>query len=228
MARSPHVESSRSSAQGAPRPTMSWWGDRPRGQCSRRGHTVARGVVASDRHDGRDRHDGATSSTLPPSPGAVETKDVRTVADGLVGDGVRPEGFTTIEAQVTSADGEVCTVCLWLADTADERPRGLMGVTDLGDAVGMAFVFDQPGEGAFVMIGTPTPLSIVWFDADGGYVSALDMAPCAEGDSSRCERYRPEGPYVLAIEMFRGELDAIGIGPGARVELLAGTESLDC
>ena len=57
-------------------------------------------------------------------------------------------------------------MCLWLADVADERARGLMGVTDLGEAVGMAFVFEAPGEGAFVMIGTPTPLSIAWFDAD--------------------------------------------------------------
>ena len=190
-------------------------------------------VESSPPTDASDATDATTWPSSSPTPGDaeradVETKDVRTVADGVDGDGVRPEGFTTIAAEVTSTDGEVCTVCLWLADTADERPRGLMGVTDLGDAVGMAFVFDQPGEGAFVMIGTPTPLSIAWFDADGGFVNALDMDPCTEGDSSRCERYRPEAPYVLAIEMFQGELDAIGIGPGSRIELLAGTESPDC
>ena len=170
----------------------------------------------------------ARSTSAMPTSGDVETKDVRTVADGVDGDGVRPEGFTTVAAEVTSADGEVCTVCLWLADTAEERPRGLKGVTDLGGAVGMAFVFDQPGEGAFVMIDTPTPLSIAWFDADGGYVSALDMEPCTESDSSRCERYRPEAAYVLAVEMFQGQLGAIGIGPGSRIELLADTESPDC
>jgi uncharacterized membrane protein (UPF0127 family) len=103
-----------------------------------------------------------------------------------------------------------------------------MGVTDLGDAVGMAFVFDDPGEGAFVMIGTPTPLSIGWFDVDGGFVSSLDMEPCSESDSSQCERYRPDGSYVVAIEMLQGELDAIGIGVGSTVELLADTESADC
>ena len=170
----------------------------------------------------------AASTSSASTSGDIETKDVRTVADGVVGDGVRPEGFTTIAAEVTSADGELCTVCLWLADIADERARGLMGVTDLGDAVGMAFVFDEPGEGAFVMIGTPTPLSIGWFDADGGYVSAVDMEPCAESDSSQCDRYRAEAPYLVAIEMFQGELDAIGIGPGSIVQLVAGTESPDC
>ena len=169
----------------------------------------------------------SATTTFPPGVD-VATKDVRTRATDLVGEGVSPEGFSTIVAEVTSADGEVCTVCLWLADVADERVRGLMGVTDLGDAVGMAFVFDDPGEGAFVMIGTPTPLSIGWFDLDGGYVSALDMEPCSESDSSQCERYRQDGPYVVAIEMLQGELDAIGIGAGSTVELLADTESAEC
>ena len=171
--------------------------------------------------------DATSTSSASPSDD-VETKDVRTVAADVVGDGVRPEGFTTIAAEVTSAEGEVCTVCLWLADVADERARGLMGVTDLGDAVGMAFVYDQPSDGAFVMIGTPTPLSIGWFGADGGFVSTVDMEPCAQSDSSRCERYRAEGPYLVAIEMFQGELDVVGIGPGSTVELIAGTESVDC
>lgn len=173
--------------------------------------------------------DPTTSPTAGTAAVAVgEGKDVRTTADGLVGDGVRPEGFTTISAVVTSAEGGVCTVCLWLADVADERARGLMGVTDLGDAVGMAFAYDEPGDGAFVMIGTPTPLSIAWFDADGGLVNALDMEPCTDGDADRCTRYRADAPYELAIEMFQGELDAIGIGPGSRVELLPDTESAAC
>ncbi len=158
----------------------------------------------------------------------IEAKDVRTRADDAVGDGVRPEGFTTVAAAVTSAEGEVCIVCLWLADVADERSRGLMGVTDLGDAVGMAFVFDAPSEAAFVMIGTPTPLSIAWFDATGGHVSSLDMEPCVEEDPADCERYRAQAAYTVAIEMFQGELDAIGIGAGSTVELLAGTESVEC
>ncbi len=158
----------------------------------------------------------------------VGTKDVRTRAPDLLGNGVSPDGFDTIVAEVTSADGEMCTVCLWLADVADERVRGLMGVTDLGDAVGMAFVFDEPSEGAFVMAGTPTPLSIAWFDVDGGYVSALDMEPCLASVPSQCERYRSAGPYLVAIEMLQGELDAIGIGDGSTLKLLDGTEAADC
>ena len=142
--------------------------------------------------------------------------------------GVQPEGFTTVQALITEADGEVCEVCLWLADDSDERGRGLMGVTDLGDAVGMAFRFDEPTEGSFYMFQTPTPLSIAWFAADGGHVGSADMAPCLETPAGDCPLYSPDDEYVLAIEVFEGGLDALGLGPGSRVELIAGSEADGC
>ncbi len=225
----------------------------PRSARSRLGVVAVGLVVAAVVAGCSSRDDAATSTPAPvasvpvivpapsasptelPSESIVETTvstgsgessadtDIRTRADGLVGDGVQPEGFTTVSALVTSADGETCTVCLWLAVSSDERSRGLKGVTDLGDAAGMAFVFDGPSDGAFVMIDTPTPLSIAWFDADGGFVSALDMEPCTEARSSDCARYRADAPYTLAVEMFQGELDVVGIGPGSTIELLAGS-----
>lgn len=156
----------------------------------------------------------STPTDLTPSTDVVES--------------VVPVGFSTVEARVTSADGEVCEVCLWLADTSDERSRGLTGVTDLGDAEGMVFVWDAPAQSNFVMIGTPTPLSIAWFDGDGGFVSEADMEPCLDVDSSECERYPAAGSYTAAIEVFRGGLDELGIGPGARLDVLADTEASEC
>lgn len=158
----------------------------------------------------------ATTAT----PGDVEAKDVRTRSDDAVGNGIVPEGFTTVTAVVTAADGDVCNVCLWLADTPDERSGGLMGVTDLGGPLGMAFVWGEPLEGNFVMIGTPTPLSIAWFNPDRSFLNQTDMEPCLVEDTSTCTRYPAGGPYDLAVEMFQGELGAIGIGPGSSIELL--------
>ncbi len=134
--------------------------------------------------------------------------------------GVEPTGVGTVTARITSVDGEVCEVCLWLADDDATRQRGLMGVTDLGDAVGMAFVWEQPITGNFFMFQTPTPLSIAWFDAAGDHVGQADMEPCLVDDSLLCERYGADAPYVVAVEMFGGQLDAVGIGPGAQLELL--------
>lgn len=141
---------------------------------------------------------------------------------------MQPEGFALVGARVTSVDGLVCEVCVWLADDSAERSQGLMGVTDLGDAVGMVFAWDEPVTNRFVMIETPTPLSIAWFDATGAYVSESDMEPCLDADPSTCARYSAAAPYVLAIEMFQGELDVIGIGPGSRLELSTGDEAPVC
>lgn len=155
-------------------------------------------------------------------------KEVRTVATSQVGEAVQPDGVPLVRARITSADDEVCEVCVWLADDSAERSQGLKGVTDLGEAVGMVFSWDEPVANRFVMIETPTPLSIAWFDDTGAYVSEVDMEPCLDVDAVNCARYSAAAPYVLAIEMFQGELDAIGIGPGSRLELLTGTEAPTC
>ena len=157
-----------------------------------------------------------------------EAKDPVTRSPDAEGAGVQPQGLSTVTARVTSADGEICDVCMWLADSAAERSTGLMGVTDLGGPVGMAFSWDGPTDGRFFMLDTPTPLSIAWFAESGEHVGQTDMTPCITDDPSTCERYGADAPYTLAIEMFEGQLETIGIAPGARVELIAGTESATC
>ena len=134
-------------------------------------------------------------------------------------------------ARVTAADGEVCDVCVWLADTSEERARGLMGVTDLGAAAGMAFRFEQrqdPQVDFFYMRDTPTPLSIAWFGPDGRHVGQTDMTPCLDAPAGECPLYSPGVAYDLALEVFQGDLETLGIGPGARLELIEGTEAATC
>jgi uncharacterized membrane protein (UPF0127 family) len=142
--------------------------------------------------------------------------------------GQQPEGFTTIQALITEADGEVCEVCLWLADDGAERGRGLMGVTDLGDAAGMAFLFDEATSGSFYMFQTPSPLSIAWFAPDGDHVGSADMEPCLDTPAGECPLYSPDATYDLAIEVFDGGLEPLGLGSGSRVELIAGSEADRC
>lgn len=156
----------------------------------------------------------------PDEPAGGERKDVVTRSADAVGDGQQPEGVASVAARVTSSNGEVCEVCLWLADDEEKRRRGLMGVTDLGDAVGMAFVWDEPTSRNFFMFQTPAPLSIAWFDDSGAHVGQAEMEPCLVENSATCTRYTADSPYVLAVEMFDGQLDAIGIGPGSSIELL--------
>jgi uncharacterized protein len=117
---------------------------------------------------------------------------------------------------------------MWLADTPEKRGRGLMGVTDLGTAAGMAFVFEQPTTGSFFMFQTVTPLSIGWFAPGGALASTADMAQCEGDDSSTCDRFPPGAEFNLAIEVFQGDLAEVGIEPGASARMIEGTEAAAC
>lgn len=122
-------------------------------------------------------------------------------------------------ASITAEDGTVTACCLMVASTDVQRQRGLMEVTDLGGYDGMVFVWDHDTEGAFWMFDTVTPLSIAWFDAEGAFVSSTDMEPCTSEDAAECPMYPPEGEYRFALEVFQGDLDDLGIGPGSRLAL---------
>jgi uncharacterized membrane protein (UPF0127 family) len=157
----------------------------------------------------------ATTTDVAPATASAATTTLAPRPPGVV-----PEGFATVGAEITAADGSVCTVCLWAAATPEDRARGLMGVTDLGGADGMAFLYDAPTEGDFWMRDTPTPLSIAFFAADGAFVSASDMVPCLAGPAADCPRYGAAGPYTTAIEVFAGDLAGLGIAAGSRLELV--------
>lgn len=80
-----------------------------------------------------------------------------------------------------------------------------MGVTDLGGADGMLFVFDEPTLAAFYMWQTPLALTVAFFDEAGRLVDGAEMDPCLDETPDDCERYRSEVPYVLALEVPLGE-----------------------
>jgi uncharacterized membrane protein (UPF0127 family) len=167
---------------------------------------------------------GSSSSTSEDGPVATDGSAPNETSGG----GVPPEGYTTIQAVITDIDGVECEICLWLADSGDERARGLMGVTDLGDADGMLFRFPEPTSGSFYMFQTPTPLEIAWFAPEGELVGTAEMAPCLDASSGECPLYAPDASYDAAIEVFAGGLEPLGIGPGSRLDVLDGTEAERC
>ena len=164
----------------------------------------------------------APALTVPVTSGVTTTE--RTAAPGSSAptrsappaDAATPTGFELVRATVTPVDGEVCDLCLWLATTGRERSRGLMGVTDLGDGDGMAFVYDAPHTGSFWMKNTLLPLSIAFFDADGGFLDASDMEPC---EADPCPLYPTAPEFLVAIETTQGDLASLGIGAGSRLDL---------
>ena len=129
------------------------------------------------------------------------------------------ERFGTVAAQLVAVSGEVLELCLLHADTIEERSTGLMQVTDLEGHDGMLFTVDEPTEGAFYMYRTLLPLTIGWWDPEGGFVSRADMVPCESEDPAPCERYPPAGPYRFAVEVVQGAPLAERFEPGARLQV---------
>jgi uncharacterized membrane protein (UPF0127 family) len=161
-----------------------------------------------------------TTTLAPVSTPPITTAISPTTSTGPATTGVVPEGFGTVAGRVTAADGSTCDVCLWAAVTAADQSRGLMGVTDLGGADGMVFRYSSPVVTQFWMRDTVMPLSIAFFAADGSFVSATDMEPCLTGPADACARYAPTAPYVSAIEVPKGGLEALLMTDGSKLELL--------
>jgi uncharacterized protein len=129
------------------------------------------------------------------------------------------EGFGEVAVTISGpgdrggeGDGEWC---LLLAETSEQRQRGLMEVTDpaLGGYDGMLFRFPEDVFAGFYMRNTPMPLSIAFIDQEGQLVSTTDMEPCEDRDG--CPLYLAAGPFRWAVEVPQGGLERLGIVAGA-------------
>lgn len=125
---------------------------------------------------------------------------------------------------VPGPDGVPIVLCVLLAETEDQRARGLMEVTDpdLGGYDGMVFQFPDDVDGGFYMRNTPMPLSIAFVDGDGAVIATEGMEPCPDRDD--CPTYPPGRRYRTALEVPRGGLDDLGLVEGGEARVVVGGE----
>ncbi len=107
--------------------------------------------------------------------------------------------------------------CALLADTDAQQQQGLMNRTDLAGHDGMLFRFHGDTRVGFYMKDTLIPLSIAWFDSKGNFVSETDMEPCL--DQVDCPNHYAARPYRYALEVPKGGLSDLGIGPGSHLSV---------
>ena len=131
---------------------------------------------------------------------------------------VIPQGFPTVTIEVARADGTKVELCVLLADNPADRSRGLMDVTSLGRYGGMLFRWDEQTTSQFYMLKTRIPLAIAWFAA--GRLARVDRRHGAVPQRRRRPAVPPlqrRGPYLDAIELPEGGLEAAGIAPGSKL-----------
>jgi uncharacterized membrane protein (UPF0127 family) len=103
-----------------------------------------------------------------------------------------------------------------LADSTDERRRGLMERESLPADAGMVFLFEREHEGGLWMKDTLIPLSAAFLDRDGRVLRILDMEPC---EADPCPVYDPGVSYVAAVEANRGAFERLGVAVGDVAQL---------
>jgi uncharacterized membrane protein (UPF0127 family) len=133
--------------------------------------------------------------------------------------GFEEQGFSIV-APGEAAGASSAEHCALLAETAEQRSRGLMGRRDLDGYDGMVFRFERETTSTFTMAETLIPLSIAWFDASGTLVDQAEMTPCPEGVN--CPSYASDRPYRYALEVPVGDLERLGVVSGSRLILGGG------
>jgi uncharacterized membrane protein (UPF0127 family) len=124
-----------------------------------------------------------------------------------------PEGSRLI---IETAEGEV-ELNVEIADTTEERTRGLMNRKELAPNAGMVFVHDTPQESNFWMKDTLIPLSLAVWGKGGTIEAILDMEPCR---ADPCPIYTVGVPWVGAVEVNQGFFAEHGVKVGDQVRLV--------
>jgi hypothetical protein len=113
-----------------------------------------------------------------------------------------------------SPSGSEFSVQVEIADDAPEREKGLMFRDRLALDTGMLFIFPQEQMLGFWMKNTLIPLDVIYFDANGDFVSFQEMEPCT---SDPCPMYSSFAAAQYALEVPRGYAKEHGVGIGWRL-----------
>jgi hypothetical protein len=130
-----------------------------------------------------------------------------------------PAGEDRGNATVRVYDGDrlVATVAVEVADTRQQRYRGLSGTERLENGTGMLFVHDREQRRAFVMRDMNYGLDMLFVGADRR-INAIRHAP-PPGPGEDGNDIRRTGRAMWVLEVPRGFANATGISAGDRIEI---------
>ena len=104
-----------------------------------------------------------------------------------------------------------------IADSKEERVRGLMFREKLEEGKGMLFIFEQEDIHSFWMKNTRISLDIIWISKDKEIVFISKNAqPCKGGDA--CPTINPEKSALYVLEINAGLVDKTGVKIGDKAD----------
>lgn len=147
---------------------------------------------------------GSSKESIRPTPASTSPSETEEPSTQEL-----PVGILTIK----SARGDV-RFDVQIAETAEVRSRGLMGVEQLAPSEGMVFLFERPSKGGFWMKNTLIPLDISFWNEEMKIVDILQMEPCKKDP---CQIYTPRAEYMGAAEVAKGGFEKNGVEIGNEV-----------
>ena len=110
--------------------------------------------------------------------------------------------------------------CALLAKTPAQQARGLMTRRDLAGYAAMVFSYTQDVDALFYNRNVPMALTVAWFDRDGRWLGSRDLEPCPDVDG--CPTIAAPAKFRYAIEVEKGGLSRLGLGPGSQIAFSEG------
>lgn len=110
--------------------------------------------------------------------------------------------------------------CSLVAATAAQKARGLMTRRDLGGYASMVFPYDADVDARFYNRNVPMALTVAFFDSQGRWLGSDDLDPCPDMDG--CPTIGSPSPFRYAVEVEKGGLDELGLGPGSQIAFSPG------
>ncbi len=126
-----------------------------------------------------------------------------------------PTGLPTMTIAFTNAGGNPVELLVEIADSPEERTRGLMFRENLLENAGMLFEFDGQTQTGFWMKNTAIPLSIAFIDSNDVIIDIQDMTPLL------LDLHTPSAPYAYAVEANQGWFARNGVKVGSATLIAA-------
>src|SRR5579885_983698 len=96
-----------------------------------------------------------------------------------------------------------------IADTPQQRARGLMFRDALPKDRGMLFTFAEPQQWSFWMKNTRIPLDIIWLDGKKRVVHVERNVPTCSRSDDGCPQYQPNDNALYVLELAAGMADSL-------------------
>lgn len=106
-----------------------------------------------------------------------------------------------------------------IADTSEERERGLMFREELGENEGMLFVYEEEDDRSFWMKNTLIPLDIIFLDSDLEVINIEKADPEPNTSDDNLASYESERPAQYVLELNQNRSEEIGLEEGKEMGL---------